>query len=171
MKKFLCLFLVILLFLQSGGLLIFFRVEIAIQQHRMKEVLEKDCSGLEHISLSVNEFNLSRTSNNEILLDSKRFDIKSWHISGNRVNIEVLHDSTEESLNLAVNHALDPGFLANRGFIGKILSLLTLDYMFPFSVSYAVIHSFGAKIDTFYISSFHFHFPEILTPPPRLFTL
>jgi hypothetical protein len=167
LKRILYLFVIILLFFQSGGMLMFYRMEQQIQQYKMKRVLESEKSHLQHFTLSMNEFLNSKLSGEEILIKGRMYDMKSYSFHGNTVIIVAMHDNAEELILKAIKKALKAGDRQDNGLLVKIVKLLTLDYSIPYSFQIPALLHRMQNLFLIFSEIIDSRIPDILTPPPR----
>jgi hypothetical protein len=161
------LLVVILLFFQSGGLLLFFKMGQHIHQSKMDRMLERQNTRMEHFTISREAFTISRISENEISVNGKMYDIWSYSVKGTSVNIVAARDRDEESIIKVLKNTMKTSNNKDESLLVKIVKLLSLDYTMPFS-SEASILKFSANKLLPLISEFlHSRIADILTPPPE----
>ncbi|MFZ4707607.1 MAG: hypothetical protein ACOYMF_16525 [Bacteroidales bacterium] len=167
MKKLFCVLSVVLLFLQSGGILMFYKVEQQMQQHRMRQLLETENSFLQQFTMSVYEFSRSNKKGKEILINGKMFDIKSYSISGNTVKLVAIHDKAEELIIKALKNVAKANSQGDNGLLVKIVKLLSLDYTLPMLLQDSVLWHPVQKTLLLLNHIINTRIADILTPPPE----
>ena len=167
MKKTGYLFLLIILLLQTGGILLIFQVQQGYVQYQMSEKLKNDKLPFKKIILSLHEYEQCRVSSNEIAVDGKMYDFKSATFSDNSVELLAVHDAEEEGILEKINCILKTTGSPNTNFPLQLHQLLTLVYLTPFSepklfapsFDFGFLHSSQANIVS--------NDPDILSPPPQ----
>jgi hypothetical protein len=162
------LIVIILLFLQSGGMLMFYKMEQQIQQYRMERILENEKTHLQNFTLSMNEFLSSRLSGKEILIKGRMYDLKSYSFHGNTVKIVAMHDKAEERILSAIKIALKTENHHDSGMLVRIVKLISLDYTFPSALRMTFLYHDLQKLLPVYCEIIDSRIPDILTPPPRI---
>ena len=137
-------------------------------QFEMQKKLRNSQSRFEKLSLTLSEYKRSRIKEDEISINGKMYDIKSFQINGDKIELLAINDTEEENIlqrikDLITNNNTNPG----SEVPSQLTDLITLDYIYPGSVSEIIF--FEKQQENFYElfqthSSFH---PDVLSPPPR----
>jgi hypothetical protein len=158
---------IILLFFQSGGLLLFYKVEQHIQQSKMSRITEQANSVSEHFIIPRDVFAKSRISEKEISVYGKLYDLKSFTILGNAVEIFVIRDKAEELILKAINNVMKSGSEQDAGILAKIAKLLSLDYTLPLLLPDSVLAVLSENTFSILRELIYSRIGDILTPPPE----
>ncbi len=98
MKRLGYLALILLLILQSGGILLFYHLQQSAVRYQMQEEIRLKETVFEKLTLSKTEFDKNRINSHEVLLNGKMYDIKSIHYNGSKVTLIALNDKGEENI-------------------------------------------------------------------------
>lgn len=144
MKSCIAVLLLVLVILQSGGMLTCYSVQQEMIREEMREEMKRAETELETIVLSPEEFQKSRLDAHEISVDGKMYDVQSVEVKNGMMVIRALNDRKEESLIGAIkkliHHSRD-----HKGRIGSgltqlsFLTYLAADQMFLHPHSRAVL--------------------------------
>jgi hypothetical protein len=168
LKKIVYILVVILLFLQSGGMLMFYKIERQVQQNRMRQKMEDNNYQLQQFSISKLEFTRNKLSGNEIVMHGKLYDMKSFSIHGNTVDVLAMRDKAEELIIKAIKNAIKTSARMENGLLVRIVKLLTLDYSVPNLLQVPIAFYLNLqKLISDYNELINSRIPDILTPPPR----
>jgi hypothetical protein len=157
-----------LLFLQSGGILYFYKIEQHIQQQRMKRTIALENTESEQFTLSGAEFQKCRTADNEISIDGRLYDLKSWSYEGNKVIVIAIRDSVEEGILSNAKNAMKACDLGGNRVLEKLTTFLSLDFVSPSSVEFKADLYPLLNIISQFKSLIHSGVFDILTPPPQV---
>lgn len=90
--------LLLIICLQSGGLLTLYAMQqYFIQQYMLRELSDPDAKP-EILVLSKDDFDKSRIKRHEVMWEGKMYDINSLKMRGDTVELMVIHDEEEESV-------------------------------------------------------------------------
>lgn len=170
MKKYFCYFFILLIFIQSGGIFWWLKMEqITIQQEMHTLLADSSFNIYTELNLPMNEYyeNL-KDEGKEILLNGKLYDIKSVSIVNGRAKIKAIHDEKEESVLIRIVHFVKHSNSNQKQIPASLAQLMLLCYLphlakFNFSqpsekVQNVLCQAFAAK--TFDCS--------IDSPPPQI---
>lgn len=171
MRKFFPFLLLLLIFLQSGGVLLWFQLRQINVQSEMREAIDRNEARLVNIELS-QEYYLKnvRDGGDEIIIQGKYFDIKSIKFFKNKVQLIGLFDTKETSLfnflSLYLNHTSSK----QKQLPVSATILLALNYFPPLNDCEFYLQ--GIKNETiFQYNYFSKSFPtKVSTPPPQFFS-
>lgn len=86
------------LFLQSGGLLLFYAFQQQFVQVHMQAALNDPSAKFERLIISATDYGKSRINDFEICLNGKMYDVKSVKVMGAKVEMLALRDEGEENI-------------------------------------------------------------------------
>src|SRR6186713_1978916 len=98
MKKAACLFLLLPIFLHSGGMLLICMLLQQNHHQKIEAVLKNNETKLERFVLTAEDFRAAQKDQEEIILGGKIYDIKEIIFHGGAVELLAYHDKTEEGL-------------------------------------------------------------------------
>jgi hypothetical protein len=170
MKKYFSYFFILLIFIQSGGIFWWLKVEqIAIHQEMQDLLAESSFNQYIELNLPVKEYydNL-KDDGKELLLNGKLYDIKSVSIVNGRAKIKAIHDEKEENILLHIVHFVKHSNSKQKQIPASLAQLMLLCYLpqlskFNFSQPFKTIEkvlsqAFAAKLFDCKIDS----------PPPQM---
>jgi hypothetical protein len=134
----------------------------------MKRKILENSIHLQQLTLPKDVFIQSKYSSNEVLLEGKLYDLKSWSVSGDKVIINVIRDQGEEQIIKAVKDTLKTNTTQSNGLLVKLVSLIFLDYTYPSSFRNSVLYYPIQKIIPFLSEVIQSRCADILTPPPKV---
>lgn len=165
MKTITAFSLMLLLLLQAGGMLFFYKVrQFSLQQH-MQAQLQDSRSHFQQLTLSLEAYQKYKISEDEIEIDGKLYDIKSVTISGNRVILYALNDSSEEALLEEIRAFLTKNHPTESRLPETLQQLIFLSYLPPATEEILWIPTFGKEAFCHRIRRL---FPEIRKLPRPL---
>ncbi|MFS8081928.1 MAG: hypothetical protein ACMG51_00640 [Ginsengibacter sp.] len=131
MKKLSYIALLSMLLLQSGGLVLIYKVQQCMVQNEMKSVLNNHETRFQPLTISLSVYK-KNIFGNEIVIDGKLYDVNSIAISGNTVHLQVINDTKEESILEKIKDLISGTTKHNRLPI-RLVQLLSLNYILPHS--------------------------------------
>jgi hypothetical protein len=117
---------VVLLVLQTGGTLFFYRVQQLWVQYKMAELAESVAG--EEIKLAVGDYQRSKIDDNEILLDGKLYDVREVSITDGIVTLHAVLDEEEGRIIQKITKSAEHG---KNKVQHKLIELLTMAYILP----------------------------------------
>lgn len=161
------LFLIILI-LQSGGMLLICNVQQCRIQFQMAEKLKSDKSSFELITLTVNEYQKSRINSKEIRHSGKMYDVKSLTVQDGVVSLIVMNDNEEATILQTITNLVSHTNFPNSPLPNQLHQLISLVYIPVFSEH--LLFTPSLCVNTFHPSKLKIasNDPEILSPPPKL---
>ena len=127
MKKLAYIAISLILVLQIGGMVLILKLQQCMVQLEMKAALSNDATRYQTISLSLTDFK-QKINENEILIDGKLYDVSSYSIKGNTIQLLVMSDEKEENI-LEKIKEFTTGTTKHSPFPEQMLQLLTLTYI------------------------------------------
>ena len=165
MKKSACLFLLVPILLQAGGMMLICLLLQLNNYQRIESILEKSSTEFEILILTTKQFEKAKGNDKEVFVKGKIYDIKEIQKSENTVKLVVYHDYREESLISLIEKFFDN---ENSGddFSLQVLKLLISVYTFSSTqLEFTQPHAAGTCMLS-HSSSYISFAVETLTPPP-----
>ena len=129
MRKSGSLILLIILFLQAGGMLLFNKVQHCFNSYKIQEALNDTETHFQKITLTYPAYLQSKIKSDEICVDGKMYDVKSMIIKDNKVELLVIHDSDEEKILKKIKAFFNNSTPENSKLPVQLQQLLTLNYL------------------------------------------
>jgi hypothetical protein len=160
--------LIIILLLQSGGVLLIFQAQQCIVQYEMSEKLINGNASFEKVTLTVSEYKKYRIHSNEILFNGKMYDVKTATVKNNTVELLVIHDNEEEFILKKIKYAVKNSGLPDGKLPIQLFKLISLIYLPPFSEH--ILFDSSSTTNIFHQSNSNVFTgdSDIPFPPPRL---
>lgn len=168
-KKTGCIFLVLLLFLQSGGLLFILNVQQAFLFYEMHEKLNNPETVFEKITLTQKEYEDSKINAVEILHKGSMYDVKSTAIKGNMVELLAINDAEEFEVFKIVENLIAGKNLPVSEVSFHLQKLISLFYISFFDDLIFHLRASTTNYLPLLKLNRQILFAEIPCPPPRLF--
>jgi hypothetical protein len=165
LKKIIAIFLlVVLLFNCAGGLWIF-KFQQQFNYWQVQQELESS-QHLAVLNLNIDDYEKSKTGENEISLNGKMYDISSAFVKGNMVLLVCMEDLAEDNLIDSFNEQ-DEKKSKQGGSDLQLLKFLSLVY-----IETRQIHTLHfSDADKLYFSAYNrFYSPTVIaveSPPPK----
>lgn len=167
MKKSVYILLLTFILLQSGGMVVFYRIRQMSIKYAMVQKLKNDEKNLENIVLSISEFEKCRINRHEIRYHGNMYDIKSSHADGKNITLVVINDKKEAKILKKLNQIADNEDENKKQLPDKLLKFMSLIYVCPEHSALTFIASeevsFEQKSDNDYL-----FLADISSPPPKL---
>jgi len=122
----------VLLFLQSGGFLLFYQLKQSVHQHAMRKHLEKGTSGFETLTLPLEEFVASRIGRHEIRLNGKVYDYKDAKVNNGRIELLAIRDVDEENILQRIRNFFEIPDEQEKQFPVVLIQFLALSFVLPY---------------------------------------
>ena len=152
--------------MQTGGMVLIFKVQQSIVQFEMKHPLSNLSKSFQTFSLSLGDFK-HKINGNEILIEGKLYDIISFTITGNNVQLVVINDKKEEDI-LEKIKGLTAGISKHSKIPTKLVQLLTLNYILPNYSSKSVLQQIPQRNYLLFCANIFSVTSEVSSPPPKL---
>ena len=167
MKKLVYILLLAVLLLQSGGLVVFYRIRQMSIKYAMIQELKREEKNLEKLVLSISEFEKCRINAHEIRYHGNMYDIKSRQTQGENILLTVINDKKETKIIEGLKHMAENENGNKTQLPDKVFKFLTLTYVCPENTLITFISSesilFEQKSEKEY-----FFLADIVSPPPKL---
>ena len=166
MKKLSYIALLLILLLQTGGMVLIFKVQQCIAHFEMKHAISNNATSSQTFSLSLSDFK-NKINENEFLIDGKLYDVISFSITGNNVQLVVINDKKEEDI-LEKIKGFTAGISKHSKLPTQLVQLLALTYILPNYSSKSVLQQIPEQkyvllcVNVFSVPS------EVSSPPPKL---
>lgn len=169
LKKAGCIFLVLLLFLQSGGLLFILNVQQGFLFYEMHERLNNPETVFEKITLTQKDYEDSRVNTDEILYNGNMYDVKSILIINNTVELLAINDVDEFEVFKIVENLIACKDLPVSEISFHLQKLISLFYVSFFDDLIFHLQASTTNYLPLLKLNRQILFAEIPCPPPRLF--
>lgn len=172
MKKYFCYFFILLLFIQSGGIVWWLKAEqIAIRQEIREQMAQATFNQYTELNLSLTDYyeNL-KDGGKELLLNGNLYDIKSVTIIKGKVKIKAIHDTKEQNLLLRLVQFIKHSSSNQKQIPKSLTQLMLLCYLPQQGASiFFLAHQASENVlkQTFAAKTFLL---PIDSPPPKLFS-
>jgi hypothetical protein len=155
------------MFLQSGGMLIVFKIEQIFIHGEMAEKLAGSKTVFENIRMTKSEFSKSRINSQEIFYQGKMYDIKSSRSQDGIIELLVIDDKKEANILQKIKNLLEGNQATNNELSDQLNQIISLFYISNFSeaaelIFFPTVEKFSSK-DANALSLTL----EILSPPPK----
>ena len=168
MKKTGYILLLAILVIQAGGALLIFRFQQSCIQYQMSVALKAGKTSFTKLTLTVSEYQKSKVSSDEISYKGNMYDVRSANISGDRIELLVIHDSEEENILDKMSDFMNMPNPVGSKLPARLCELVSLNYLVPGNADLFLIHNvcihFFPQPGLNLISSN----PDVHTPPPWL---
>ncbi len=126
--------MIVLLFLQAGGLLFVYQMQQYVAREQMQQLLLNKNITKQKIILDHSAYAQCKVGNAEIFVNGKMYDVRSIKTIGENVELEVVNDTKEEGI-LSKISQLSNGLSKDNKLLEILVGLLTLDFVQPANVS------------------------------------
>jgi hypothetical protein len=123
--------LILIILMPSMGYFLILKVQQYFARVEMVEALNSDLVKTEKITLSVSDFRKIRVDTHEILFRNKMYDIKSFALAGDSVELLVINDIQEEKILEQINDLISKTHRQHHNLPGQLINLLNLIYIIP----------------------------------------
>ncbi len=125
------LFLGILLFLQAGGLLLYFDLQRIHAFTSMHQHVGEPDDKTTILRLSAREYAAAKEGGDELRIDGEMYDVKSIANDGEFVVLSVIHDEEEGHYLKKIEQTLKLGTGGDKDAPVTMIKLLTFEYLLP----------------------------------------
>jgi len=167
LKKTIYITLLLILFLQFGGLLIVLNIQQQFVKHQMKEKLENDFTLFEKLTLTKEQYQKSKIESREIFFNGNMYDIKSEITVGDSVKLIVINDVKEKNILKKMMDLSNNMTSHNSKFPNHLNTLIWLKYLSPEKEFTFFNPVFKIKIGYGQVPDIISQILDISTPPPR----
>jgi hypothetical protein len=168
LRKPVYLILLLLLFMQSGGLFIVLKLQQYASKELMNEHISKSSTGARHLALGIIDFKSCITGRNEIFHDGKLFDILSVEFNSDSVHLIAINDVKEENILKTIKVLFTENSLDPKKSTEALLQLLFPDYL-PTSLPDNTMAADPLPLEKFlYSESTILRNIEVFLPPPKM---
>lgn len=129
MKKTISIFLLVILLIQTGGLLVIFKIEQSYIKGKMHVALNNSKTRFRKITLSLSDYQKNNINTEEIIVDGKMYDIKSITITDNKVELLVIHDIDEENIIEKITRTANQDKATKGNLVCKLRKFVSLNYL------------------------------------------
>jgi hypothetical protein len=154
--------------MQSGGLLLVYKMKQLKVQFEMLKVLKENEEGYSKLTLTLAEYDQSRVKSHEISWQGRMYDVKSAVIKGNSVDLLVMHDEKEENILKKIKLLAGKTGSQNRELPQQLVQLLSLSYICPAEEADFIVRDRKEYNFLPFNEKYHSIEIDILSPPPEL---
>jgi hypothetical protein len=158
----------VILLLQSWGLLLIYKIRQCYVKIEMQISLNDSRTSFHKITLNLREYQKSKIHAHELSMNGKMYDVKSADISGDRVELLVLHDIKEEIILEAIKDFICKINQPGSELLNQLHQLLSLNYLSPMINRIIFIPSFSINIFSTLNQGIIPKDSDISAPPPEL---
>ena|GEM_PF-6896915 len=135
----------------------------------MQERLKSTESKFEKLTLSLKEYNECRINGSEVSINGKMYDVRSFEIKGDKIEMIALNDTEEENILQRIKDLITNNTSNPAGEVpSQLTDLMDIDYVNPCNgVEITFYQKDQQKFKELYQSHSSFQ-PDVLSPPPRL---
>jgi hypothetical protein len=168
LKKTGYILLLAILLLQTGGMLLVYKIQQFYVQYEMSLIVKDSNTSFEKLILSADEYQKSRVNSREILFKGNMYDVKSVKITGNTAELLVINDKKEKKLVKNIKDFLYKTNQQKKELPEQLQKFLSLNYL-PADKELTDIVTILSSI-IFYSpdGNILFHLSDIPSPPPKL---
>ena len=132
----------------------------------MKHPLSNHSKSFQILSLSLADFK-HKIIENEVLIDSKLYDVISFTITGNNVQLVVINDKKEEDI-LEKIKGLTAGISKHSKLPKQLVQLLSLTYILPNYSSKSLLQQIPQQKYLLLCANLFSVPREVSSPPPKI---
>ncbi|MCD6013039.1 MAG: hypothetical protein K0Q79_2901 [Flavipsychrobacter sp.] len=166
LKKLTHIILILLLILQTGGIVLYYQGQQHQWRKHMVSVLANEKIKLGTFTLTLQEYERSKAGENELCLNGKMYDLKSATINGEEVIVTAIQDTKEDDIVHRIKKIITGGKHGSH-IPRPLIELLALYYILPpASELHFYNESHSHRFYTFSDKVFSRN-NDIYVPPPR----
>jgi len=154
------------LLLQTGGMISCYQVQQYTWHRHMRSVLNDPATKFGILTLSVDDYNKCKQDKDELCIEGKMFDIKSVHITGDKVIVYAVQDDKEDNINGKIRKTLH-GNRGDSNIPQPLIELLSLYYILPAQNSLHFTTQPEEQYTHAFCDNIFSRNGDILIPPPR----
>ncbi len=159
--------LLLIILLQSGGISLYYKIQQSLAHNQAHHKLHKKNTRFHKLTLTLSEYHHSKVEHDEIRLNGKMYDVKSAKIVGNTVELQVIHDTEEETMFKEIRKFFDRTNQPNSQFNHHLQLLLTLSYLPPSYPIWVLTSSFSKSVFNTPAPTILSGYISLATPPPE----
>ncbi len=167
MKKASVIILLIILFLQAGGLFLFYKIYQCEVQEAILETINKADAEFHELTLSLIAFKQSKINDHELSYNGNMYDFKSFTIFKDSVRVLVIHDIEEENILYRIKDLIENIKLPKGEWQSKIFKLLLLVYTYSENHIMLFFEHLQENISILFIENIFSVYHEVFVPPPK----
>ena len=156
------------LLLQTGGLLLIYKIQQYNVQRLMGMALNNNETIFKKLTLSLTDLQRYKVNSHELSIGDEMYDVKSINIIGDKVEMLALEDKDEESIVENIKKSTGTGNQPDQQLPGKLFELFTMLYMSLTREDNLLLRGRQKSIFSLISTNIISHIPDISTPPPRL---
>ena len=132
----------------------------------MNQALNNRETRFQKLILSLNDFQKSRINAHEMYFNGKMYDVKSFKITSDKVELLVINDTKEENILANIKKSADTGTEQNKKLSFRQFNLLNWFYIYPDSGNKFILQKQKINYPSFAENALSV-INEISTPPPE----
>ena len=168
LKKIGYLILITIIFLQTGGVLVIYKMHQSLARGEMHTILNCNDTQYEKLTLSMVDYQKAKIDANEILIQGKLYDIKSIILIGGNANLLIIHDSLEEKILKKIKDFITGNHQSNKKLPYQLLKFLSMKFLPPEDCSNPFVPAISNDLKTVTNQIFTSSVPNIDIPPPKV---
>jgi len=159
--------ILLLLILQTGGLVMIGNLHQWLIKAEVWLDLEQEDENMNKIILSLDEFEKSRINTFEFKWKGEMYDFKSHQIQGDSVYLMARKDDDENHVLKCLMHLLRESQGNDQCLLLQFVKWLSIPYTCPDAEWLVFIEHFKPRKNFWYIDRLYFVLTELNTPPPK----
>lgn len=159
--------ILILLLLQSGGMLVIYKIMQVHARYEMHEQMMSERTDFQNLRLSIKDYHNSKINAHEISFQGKMYDVKSVRVVNDEVELQVIHDTIEGGILMHINDLVNDSRQPDRKIPNGLLGIVFLLYVPANTSIFQDIAITFQKNNFNDFTSLVSSDPEIPSPPPR----
>lgn len=160
--------LLAILFMQTGGGLLIYKIQQYFVHREMEQALNNKATRFQQLTLSLSDFQKGKINDHEISIKGKMYDVKSIEIRGNKVELLVINDTREENILEDIKKSINTSNQQNKEHPYHFVKVLTLLYITPATDNIFLLEKNKQNIFRSPCEIIISYKPGISSPPPRL---
>ncbi|GEM_PF-2411329 len=166
-KKIGSFLLLIIIFLQAGGILLVLKLRQSYVHFSMQHILMSEKSHIREITLTLDDYNNGHIGSGELLYKGNLFDIKSVKIVNGKVELLALFDSKEETILGKIRDFIDGTIQKNKDHPDLLKLIYALQYLYPAGEHAIFIHSLSISKLQSHNYNLNSESQDVSVPPPK----
>jgi hypothetical protein len=159
--------LLAILLLQTGGMLLIYKIQQFHVQYEMQLVVNDSETSFEKLILSRDEYQKCRLNSREISFKGNMYDVKSVNINGDIAELLVINDIKEKFLLEEIKDFLHKSNQSKKEIPDQLQKFLSINYISVDEGRIIYIPSFSSGIFHYLNQEILPDHSEIFFPPPK----
>ncbi len=132
----------------------------------MREILSYETTKYREFTLTLQEYNARKVSEDELYLGGKLYDVKSATLKDGEVIVFAMQDDEEDNIVSRIKNLLSGD--GDEDIPETIVNLLTVDYIIPNTLTFHFSTEIAATFFYSFVDTVFSRSEDTLIPPPRL---